>query len=94
MLPWFTTIMHFKLAHFYYDVDEWELYDRLRDPQEMKNVYYDTEYSEIIKDLKKNLSALRKKYKDSVGLDHKYIMEYEQRINRREKNKNKTNLNE
>ena len=84
----------FKLAHFYYDVDEWELYDRLKDPQEMKNVYHDTEYSEIIKDLKKDLSELRKKYKDSVGLDRKYIMEYEQRINRWRKNKNKTNLNE
>jgi arylsulfatase A-like enzyme len=31
----------FKLVHFYCDVDEWELYDRLRDPQEMNNVYAD-----------------------------------------------------
>ncbi len=25
----------YKLVHFYYDVDEWELYDRLKDPNEM-----------------------------------------------------------
>ena len=31
----------FKLVHFYYDVDEWELYDRKNDPNEMKNVYDD-----------------------------------------------------
>ena len=29
----------YKLAHFYYDVDEWELYDRTLDPGEMKNLY-------------------------------------------------------
>ena len=26
------------LVHFYFDIDEWELYDRLNDPNEMKNV--------------------------------------------------------
>ena len=31
----------YKLAHFYYDVDEWELYDRKNDPMEMNNVYDD-----------------------------------------------------
>ena len=29
----------YKLIHFYYDVDEWELYDLENDPQEMNNVY-------------------------------------------------------
>ena len=24
----------YKLVHFYYDVDEWELYDRIKDPLE------------------------------------------------------------
>ena len=41
----------YKLAHFYYDVDEWELYDRKKDPSEMKNVYEDPAYSEIVKEL-------------------------------------------
>ena len=63
----------FKLVHFYYDVDEWELYDRKKDPKEMKNVYYDPEYSEIVEKLTKDLYDLRKKYKDSNELDQKFI---------------------
>ncbi len=38
----------YKLAHFYYDVDEWELYDRLKDPLEMLNVYDDPDYADIV----------------------------------------------
>ena len=68
----------FKLAHFYYDVDEWELYDRLKDPQEMKNVYNDPEYSEIVKALKEELNELRVKYRDSSALDQKFIKIYEE----------------
>jgi arylsulfatase A-like enzyme len=67
----------FKLAHFYYDVDEWELYDRLKDPQEMKNVYSDPEYAQTVKTLKEELANLRVKYKDSSALDQKFIKIYE-----------------
>ncbi len=67
----------FKLAHFYYDVDEWELYDRLKDPQEMNNVYDDPAYAETITELKTKLQELRVKYKDSPELDQKYIDVYE-----------------
>ncbi|MEO9849534.1 MAG: sulfatase [Reichenbachiella sp.] len=63
----------FKLVHFYYDVDEWELYDRLNDPQEMKNVYEEAEYAGVVKELKTQLAELRVKYKDSQTLDQKYI---------------------
>jgi arylsulfatase A-like enzyme len=63
----------FKLAHFYYDVDEWELYDRKNDPQEMKNVYNDPQYSETVVKLTKELEGLRTKYKDSKELDQKFI---------------------
>ena len=63
----------FKLVHFYYDVDEWELYDRKNDPQEMTNVYNNPEYATIVKALKKKLEALRIQYKDSGELDRKYI---------------------
>jgi arylsulfatase A-like enzyme len=66
----------FKLVHFYYDVDEWELYDRLNDPNEMNNVYNDPDYADIVKKLKKDLIALRKKYKDSPEQDQKYIDKY------------------
>ncbi|MGA9271347.1 MAG: sulfatase/phosphatase domain-containing protein, partial [Lutimonas sp.] len=66
----------FKLAHFYYDVDEWELYDRSLDPQEMKNVYNDPKYAETVEELKQELAQLRVKYLDSVGLDEQYIQIY------------------
>jgi arylsulfatase A-like enzyme len=67
----------FKLVHFYYDVDEWELYDRLRDPQEMNNVYADPAYAEIVQKLHKELEELRIQYKDSPELDQKYIDMYQ-----------------
>ncbi|RTE54311.1 DUF4976 domain-containing protein [Arenibacter aquaticus] len=63
----------YKLAHFYYDVDEWELYDRIKDPKEMNNVYDDPDYADVVAKLKKELAALRVKYKDSKELDDKYI---------------------
>ena len=63
----------FKLIHFYYDVDEWELYDRLNDPNEMKNVYHDPNYADTVTKLKEELINLRIKYKDSPELDKKYI---------------------
>ena len=63
----------FKLVHFYYDVDEWELYDRLNDPQEMNNVYHDPAYAEKVKELHKKLDHLRVTYKDSPELDQRYI---------------------
>ena len=66
----------YKLAHFYYDVDEWELYDRKRDPQEMHNVYKDSSYYMVVIELKKKLAGLRIKYKDSKELDLKYIEQY------------------
>jgi arylsulfatase A-like enzyme len=67
----------FKLIHFYYDVDEWELYDRLKDPQEMNNVYADPAYSEVAEELHGKLKELRIKYKDSPELDQKYIEMYD-----------------
>ncbi len=68
----------FKLAHFYYDVDEWELYDRIRDPQEMNNVYNEPEYADTVEKLKRELAELRLKYRDSVELDQRYIQIYEE----------------
>jgi arylsulfatase A-like enzyme len=67
----------YKLIHFYYDVDEWELYDRKADPQEMKNVVDDPEYKSIVDSLKVKLAELRIKYKDSRELDLKYIEKYQ-----------------
>lgn len=66
----------YKLAHFYYDIDEWELYDRKNDTLEMKNVYDDSAYAEIVVDLKARLADLRVKYLDSEELDQKFIDMY------------------
>jgi arylsulfatase A-like enzyme len=63
----------YKLVHFYYDVDEWELYDRKKDPNEMNNVFDDPEYADVVADLKIRLEELRKKYGDSDELNQKYI---------------------
>jgi len=63
----------YKLAHFYYDVDEWELYDRLKDPLEMLNVYENPDYADVVDELKEELAALRVKYNDSEELDQQFI---------------------
>ncbi len=65
--------MDYKLVHFYYDVDEWELYDRKKDPNEMNNVYNDPEYADVVSELKTKLDELRKQYGDSDELNQKYI---------------------
>ncbi len=63
----------YKLTHYYYDVDEWELIDRKNDPNEMRNVIDDPEYSAIVKKMKEKLVEIRKKYLDSEELDARYI---------------------
>ncbi len=55
----------FKLIHFYYDIDSWELYDLRKDPDEMKNVYASPEYKETAAALKAKLYRLQKKYDDT-----------------------------
>ena len=49
----------YKLIHFYYDIDEWELFDLQNDPNEMNNIYDDPKYSEIKEQMHKKLSELR-----------------------------------
>ena len=66
----------YKLIHFYYDVDEWELYDRANDPHELKNVYDDPAYSEIREKLHKDLDAIREKYGDSSEISQKLLEKY------------------
>ncbi|MHA7944791.1 sulfatase family protein [Formosa sp. 3Alg 14/1] len=66
----------YKLIHFYYDVDEWELYDRKKDPNEMKNVVDDPAYADVVVKLKKQLADLRAQYGDSSELDQKILQKY------------------
>ena len=66
----------YKLMHFYYDIDEWELYDLEEDPTEMNNLYGQKEYEEIQKKMHLRLSELREKYGDSDALDQMHIERY------------------
>jgi arylsulfatase A-like enzyme len=66
----------YKLIHFYYDVDEWEMYDLEKDPHEMKSVYDDPTYASVQKNLHKRLTELRTQYGDSDELDQKFIQEF------------------
>jgi arylsulfatase A-like enzyme len=59
----------FKLIHFYYSMDEWELYDLDNDPDEMNNLYGQLKYKKLTKLLKKKLKDLQVKYKDDMSLD-------------------------
>lgn len=63
----------YKLIHFYYDIDEWELYDLESDPQEMMNVYHDPDYADIRDSLHQELDELREYYGDSDELTQKYL---------------------
>ena len=63
----------YKLIHYYYDIDEWELYDIKADPQEMKNVYGDPAYASVKADLYKRLTKLREKFKDSDDLARSFL---------------------
>ncbi len=67
---------HYKLIHFYYDIDEWELYDLEKDPHEMKSVYNDPAYADIRQTLHRELDELRKKYGDSDENDKRFLDEY------------------
>lgn len=53
----------YKLIHFY-TIDEWELFDLDKDPQELKSIYDDPASAELVKDLKKQLEGLKQHYKD------------------------------
>jgi arylsulfatase A-like enzyme len=52
-----------KLIHFY-TIDQWELFDLEKDPQEMKSVYDDPAYAQTVADLKQELTRLMDHYKD------------------------------
>ena len=69
----------YKLVHFYYDVDEWELYDRKKDPMELNNVYNDPAYATVLAEMKEKLIEIRKKYKDSDDLNQHFIEKYRER---------------
>lgn len=58
----------YKLVHFYFDINQWELYDLEKDPKEMNNLYGNAEYSEKVVELKSRLKELMVEYKDDKAL--------------------------
>jgi hypothetical protein len=62
--------------HFYYDIDEWELYDLEKDPSEMYNLYGQKKYAKVQKNMHLRLIELRAQYGDSDSLDQMHIERY------------------
>ena len=58
----------FKLIHFYYNIDVWELYDLEKDPSQMNNIYSDPNYASTIAELKVKLKNLMIKYENDKSL--------------------------
>jgi arylsulfatase A-like enzyme len=68
---------HYKLIYYYskalgssraIDKDtepEWELFDMVKDPHEMNNVYDDPKYQKVVNELKAELDRLQRYYKDT-----------------------------
>jgi len=56
----------YKLIHFYYDIDAWELYDLASDPQELHNVYDRPRYRAVREDLLRQLTNLQSAFGDSI----------------------------
>ena len=59
----------YTLAHFYYNIDEWELYDNQKDPEQLENLIDDPEYADVVMKLKAKLKELMKKYEDDKSLE-------------------------
>ena len=58
----------YTLAHFYYNIDVWELYDLEKDPNQMNNIYNDPNYTSTIAELKVKLKNLMIKYENDKSL--------------------------
>ncbi|WP_318312738.1 sulfatase family protein [Flagellimonas crocea] len=74
------TTDRYKLIHFYYELDAWELYDLQKDPNELNNVYGQPAYAEIQKELHEQLKDLRAKYDDNDSLNQQFIEEYYEKV--------------
>ena len=59
----------YKLVHFYYDIDQWELYDLQSDPNELNNLIGNDKYSDIVSNLKYELYNLKKNYGNNLSLE-------------------------
>lgn len=58
----------YTLAHFYYNIDVWELYDLEKDPNQINNIINNPEYANVISELKLELKQLMIKYENNKSL--------------------------
>lgn len=64
----------YVMAHFYYDIDVWELFDLEKDPNELNNVYNDPAYADVREALHKRLGELQQEFGDDISLEeYRYI---------------------
>ncbi len=63
----------FKLI-FYYESNEWELYDLKNDPREKTNLYADPTWSGIAQNMKRLLKAEQIKYEDHKGPQANFVV--------------------
>ncbi|MBK8556741.1 MAG: sulfatase-like hydrolase/transferase [Lewinellaceae bacterium] len=54
----------YKLIHFYFDIDAWELYDLDEDPEELRNVYENPGYQAVRSEMHRKLDSLQIVYQD------------------------------
>jgi len=59
----------YTLAHFYYNIDVWELYDLEKDPSQMNNIYHDPSYQDVVLDLTDQLKDLMITYENDKSLN-------------------------
>ena len=64
----------YKLIHYYYDMDEWELFDLENDKNEIQNLYDKPGYEKITLTLKQKIKSLQKQYKDDMSLEQMRAM--------------------
>lgn len=56
----------YKLIY-YYEIDEWELFDLARDPHELNNIIDNPMYEDVVAEMKSELKRLRAYYRDTTG---------------------------
>jgi arylsulfatase A-like enzyme len=65
----------YKLIHFYYDIDSWELYDLEKDPNELNNLYEDPACADVVAELKTEIKRLQDLHNDSDELTQRLLRE-------------------
>jgi len=60
----------YKLIY-YYEIDQWELFDLYNDPNELKSIYGQESSAGLVKELKSELQQLIEKYEDDTAPDFK-----------------------